>query len=62
MFHATISVLQRVRAAMAARSPLPDDAGQASQAVIIVGLVGIALAVVAAVNAFTNDQLSILGG
>ena len=60
---AVINAIRRARAWLANRSRFDDvGAGPAETAAIIAGLVLAALAVVAAVQAFAGDQMSVLGG
>lgn len=57
------SLINRVHAFLVARSAYDDrGAGPAETAAIIAGLVVAALAVVAAVQAFAGEQMSVLGG
>jgi hypothetical protein len=58
-----INAIHRARAWLVSRSTFDDvGAGPAETAAIIAGLVVAALAVVAAVQAFAGDQMSVLGG
>jgi hypothetical protein len=60
MMRRLVDLLRRAHVAVAARPR--DDSGVAAETVVIVGLVTVALGVVAAVGAYVASQLGVLGG